>query len=59
MINNKAVLLFINGDGIDYVNYEDIETKWLEVFYLPPNAKDEKNAIHGFVHGSQVKIAHD
>ena len=56
MINNNAVLLFINGDGIDYVNHEDIETKWLEVFYLPPNAKDGKDAIHGFVHGSQVKF---
>lgn len=42
MINNKAVLLFINGDGIDYVNYEDIETKWLEVFYFLQIPKTEK-----------------
>ena len=56
MIYNGGVLLSINGPGIDYMNYEDIETKWLEVFYLPPEAKDGKDAIHGFVHGSQIKL---
>ena len=56
MINNGGVLLSINGAGIDYENYEDIETKWLEVFYLPPEAEDGKDAIHGFVHGSQIKL---
>ena len=56
MIYNGGVLLSINGEGIDYENYADIETKWLEVFYLPPEAEDGKDAIHGFVHGSQVKI---
>ena len=56
MIYNGGVLLSINGEGIDYENYQDIETKWLEVFYLPPEAKDGKDAIHGFVHGSQIKL---
>ncbi|ASJ21700.1 hypothetical protein [Brachyspira hampsonii] len=56
MIYNGGVLLSINGAGIDYENYKDIETKWLEVFYLPPEAEDGKDAIHGFVHGSQVKL---
>ncbi|WP_297246082.1 hypothetical protein [uncultured Brachyspira sp.] len=56
MIYNGGVLLSINGAGIDYENYRDIETKWLEVFYLPPEAKDGKDAIHGFVHGSQIKL---
>ena len=56
MIYNGGVLLSINGAGIDYENYRDIETKWLEVFYLPPEAKDGKDAIHGFVHGSQIQI---
>ena len=56
MIYNGGVLLSINGEGIDYENYADIETKWLEVFYLPPEAEDGKDAIHGFVHGSQIKL---
>ena len=56
MIYNGGVLLSINGEGIDYENYQDIETKWLEVFYLPPEAEDGKDAIHGFVHGSQIKL---
>lgn len=57
MIYNGGVLLSINGAGIDYENYADIETKWLEVFYLPPDAEDGKDAIHGFVHGSQVRLS--
>ena len=56
MIYNGGVLLSINGEGIDYENYQDIETKWLEVFYLPPEAENGKDAIHGFVHGSQIKL---
>ncbi|WP_297247173.1 hypothetical protein [uncultured Brachyspira sp.] len=56
MIYNGGILLSINGEGIDYENYQDIETKWLEVFYLPPEAEDGKDAIHGFVHGSQIKL---
>ena len=56
MDNNEALLLYINGDGIDFVSLEDLKKMWLEVFYLPPNIKDGKDAIHGFVHGSQVKI---
>ncbi|PPS22502.1 hypothetical protein DJ52_04410 [Brachyspira murdochii] len=56
MINNNAVLLSINGSGIDYMNYENFEKNWYEVFYLPPEAEDGKDAIHGFVHGSQIKL---
>ena len=56
MINNDAVLLSINGGGIDYMNYENFEKNWHEVFYLPPNAEDGKNAVYGFVHGSQIKL---
>ena len=56
MIYNGGILLSINGEGVDYENYQDIETKWLEVFYLPPEAEDGKDAIHGFVHGSQIKL---
>ncbi|WP_176720538.1 hypothetical protein [Brachyspira hampsonii] len=44
------------GAGIDYENYKESGTKWLEVFFLPPEAEDGKDAIHGFVHGSQVKL---
>lgn len=55
MINNEGLLLYLNGKGIDYMNFEDFNKKWLEVFYLPPNAKDGKDAFYGFVHGSQVK----
>ena len=56
MIYNGGVLLSINGAGIDYMNYENFEKNWHEVFYLPPEAEDGKYAIHGFVHGSQVKL---
>ncbi|ADG71607.1 hypothetical protein R4K54_11780 [Brachyspira murdochii] len=56
MINNGGVLLSINGAGIDYMNYENFEKNWYEVFYLPPVVGNGKNAIHGFVHGSQVKL---
>ncbi|OEJ15168.1 hypothetical protein BFL38_12720 [Brachyspira hampsonii] len=30
-----------------------------EVYYMPPNAKDGKDAIHGFVHGSQIKTRYN
>lgn len=56
MIYNGGVLLSINGSGIDYMNYENFEKNWHEVFYLPPEAEDGKDAIHGFVHGSQIKL---
>ena len=56
MIYNGGVLLSINGAGIDYMNYENFEKNWYEVFYLPPKAEDGKDAIHGFVHGSQIKL---
>ena len=56
MIYNGGVLLSINGEGIDYMNYENFEKNWHEVFYLPPEAEDGKDAIHGFVHGSQIKL---
>ncbi len=56
MINNDALLLYINGDGDEGINYENFEKKWFEVFYLPPDAEDGKDAIHGFVHGSQIKF---
>ena len=53
MINNGGLLLAIDS------NYGSEEKDWREVYYLPPNAKDGKDAIHGFVHDSQVKFAHD
>ncbi|ASJ21524.1 hypothetical protein [Brachyspira hampsonii] len=56
MLYDGGVLLSINGEGIDYMNYENFEKKWHEVFYLPPEAEDGKDAIHGFVHGSQIKL---
>ncbi|WP_300366252.1 hypothetical protein [Brachyspira sp.] len=49
MINNGGLLLAID----DY--YGSNEKDWCEVYYMPPNAKDGKDAIHGFVHGSQIK----
>ena len=49
MINNGGILLAID----DY--YGSGEKDWCEVYYMPPNAKDGKDAIYGFVHSSQIK----
>ncbi|PCG20394.1 hypothetical protein [Brachyspira sp. G79] len=50
MINNGGLLLAID----DYYGSE--EKDWCEVYYMPPNAKDGKDAIYGFVHVSQIKL---
>ncbi|MBW5395362.1 hypothetical protein E6A53_10220, partial [Brachyspira hampsonii] len=52
MINNGGLLLAIDN----YYYYEIDDKGWCEVYYMPPNAKDGKDAIHGFVHGSQIKL---
>ena len=56
MIENNGVLLYINGEGIDFENLNNFESSWHEVFYLPPNTKDGSQAIHGFVYSSQVEV---
>ncbi len=52
MINNKGLLLLLNIYG----SLSDWEKIWIEVYYLPPDAKDGKEAIYGFIHGSQIKF---
>ncbi|TLD81699.1 hypothetical protein LS68_001330 [Helicobacter sp. MIT 05-5293] len=54
MVNNNGLLVYANGDF--YFNPEDLDSMWLEVFYLPPDALDGKDAIYGVVHGSQIKL---
>ena len=55
MINNGWILLAIDN----YYYYEIDDKGWYEVYYMPPNTKDGKDAIHGFVHGSQIKIGNN
>ena len=55
MINNGGLLLAIDN----YYYYEIDDKGWCEVYYMPPNAKDGKDAIHGFVHGSQIKTRYN
>ena len=52
MINNGGLLLEVDING----DLSDWEKNWIEVYYLPPDDNDRKDAIHGFVHGSQVKL---
>ena len=52
MINNGGVLLEVDING----DLSDWEKNWIEVYYLPPDDNDRKEAIHGFVHNSQIKI---
>ncbi|WP_028330176.1 hypothetical protein [Brachyspira alvinipulli] len=52
MINNGGLLLEADVHG----KFSDWEKNWIEVYYMPPNAKDGKDAIYGFVHGSQIKL---
>ena len=33
------------------------KNEWLEVFYLPPNAKKPQEAIYGYIHSSQLKMS--
>ena len=33
------------------------KNEWLEVFYLPPNAKKPQEAIYGYIHSSQLKVS--
>ena len=33
------------------------QDEWLEVFYLPPNAKKPQDAIFGYIHSSQLKVS--
>ncbi|MGX3043740.1 hypothetical protein [Helicobacter sp. T3_23-1056] len=33
------------------------QNEWLEVFYLPPNAKKPQEAIYGYIHSSQLKVS--
>ena len=54
MINNGWILL-----AIDNYYYEIDDKGWYEVYYMPTNAKDGKDAIHGFVLGSQIKIGYN
>lgn len=32
-----------------------VEDKWLKVLYFPPNVSDEKEALTGYIHNSQIK----
>ena len=52
MINNGGLLLLVDSNG----DLSDWEKNWIEVYYLPPDDKDGKGTIHGFVHGSQIKL---
>ncbi len=52
MINNGGLLLEVDING----DLSDWEKNWIEVYYLPPDDNDGKDAIHGFVHGSQIKL---
>ena len=55
IINGNGLLVLIDIAWDEKLIYH-WETSRIEVYYLPPNAKDGKDAIHGFVHGSQVKF---
>ena len=52
MINNGGLLLEADING----NLSDWEKNWIEVYYLPPDDNDGKGTIHGFIHGSQIKL---
>lgn len=38
-----------------YIYYMGWHDGWYEVYYLPPNALDGKDAIYGYIHNSQIK----
>ncbi|MGX3097376.1 hypothetical protein [Helicobacter sp. 23-1046] len=41
---NKGVIIFLGNDS----------PKWYKIAYIPPNAKDTREAIYGVIHSSQV-----
>ena len=49
IINDNGLLVLIDVAWDEKLIYH-WKTSWIEVYYLPPNAKDGKDAIHGFVH---------
>lgn len=55
MIDNKGLILLSEIQG----GLSDWQKIWIRVYYLPPDAKDGKDAISGFVHGSQVNTEYD
>lgn len=42
-------------DEADPVDCPDVNG-WYEVFYFPPGEHDGKDAIHGYIHKSQIKV---
>lgn len=38
-----------------YIYYMGWHDGWYEVYYIPPNALDGKDAIYGYIHNSQIK----
>lgn len=43
---NKGFIIFLGKDSTN--------PKWYKVAYIPPNAKDTRDAIYGVIHSSQV-----
>lgn len=46
------------GDSVEDFEYKlkNATNPWIEAFYLPPHAKDGKEAIYGFIHNSQISV---
>ncbi len=44
-----------HSEGADPFYCPD-ENGWYEVFYFPPNKRNGKDAIHGYIHRSQIKV---
>lgn len=56
----QTIAFFDNGDYIfsNYSSSQELpQNKWLEVFYLAPNAKKPQEAIFGYIHSSQLKVS--
>lgn len=56
---NGGKILLADGVGLDSSNLEPFFTKnaaWVEVFYLPPKAKNTLEALHGYIHSSQLGL---
>ncbi|MGX3097643.1 hypothetical protein [Helicobacter sp. 23-1046] len=52
---------FFHQGNYSFADYSSsqklLQNKWLEVFYLPPNAKKPQEAIYGYIHSSQLKLS--
>lgn len=55
MIDNKGLIFLSEIEG----GLSDWKKSWIRVYYLSPDAKDGKDAVCGFVHGSQVNTEYD